>query len=529
MPNNQKIKPQPASDKDISLQLERMLSSPDFHATPQQIALLKFVVNQTLAGNAHEIKGYTVATRVFGRGPDFDQSIDPVVSIQASRLRRAMERYYLTVGESDPIRIDIPKGTYVPTFRGQLPNHQPIGIEPAASVSVMQTWPTVLVRPLENLTNQPEDNYLSIGLTAELAHALSHYKEIRVLEAIQRDAETRPPESDIDFVIDGSVRRDPMSIRVAIRLCDARRCIQLWSGKYQGDFEAAGMISFQEDVASEVAVRVAGDNAAITRHMAEISKSKTTPDPTTYEAMLRFWESDTRLTPNTMARAIQALKHATTRQPEYGQTWSMLAAQYADNYGLEIVDIPTPLEKAVEYARKGVSLDPTNRRARMILGYVLFMQNKIQEARYETEKAYNLCPNSIMVLDGMGWLMALAGGWERGVNWINKAIKLNPYYRPWARHPLFLNWFRQGNYEKAYQEILHFTMPDFFWEWIFKAANYSRLGRMEEGRACVRTLLKLKPDFNRRGRILMEKYMKFEDIVEDLIEGLRKLGLETET
>jgi hypothetical protein len=74
-------------------------------------------VNQTLAGNAHEIKGYTVATEVLGRGPDFDQSIDPVVSIQASRLRRALERYYLNTGQRDPIHIDIPKGTYVPTFR----------------------------------------------------------------------------------------------------------------------------------------------------------------------------------------------------------------------------------------------------------------------------------------------------------------------------------------------------------------------------------------------------------------------------
>ena len=93
----------------ISHQLARMLRSADFRATPQQVDFLKFVVNRTLAGNACEIKGYTVATEVFGRGPDFNQSIDPVVSIQASRLRRALERYYLTAGEHDPIRIEIPR------------------------------------------------------------------------------------------------------------------------------------------------------------------------------------------------------------------------------------------------------------------------------------------------------------------------------------------------------------------------------------------------------------------------------------
>ena len=110
----------PPSDEKISRQLERMLNSPHFHASPQQTDLLKFVVNQTLAGNAGEIKGYTVATEVFGRGPDFDRSIDPVVSIQASLLRRALERYYLTAGKNDPIRIDIPPGTCVPVFENRL-------------------------------------------------------------------------------------------------------------------------------------------------------------------------------------------------------------------------------------------------------------------------------------------------------------------------------------------------------------------------------------------------------------------------
>jgi adenylate cyclase len=212
------------------------------------------------------------------------------------------------------------------------------------------------------------------------------------------------------------------------------------------------MISFQEDVAAEVAVRVAGDDAVITRHLAGISPKKAASELTTYEAMLRFWESATLLTPQSMVRAIQALEHAVAHEPDYGQVWSMLAAQYANNYGLELVDLPTPLEKAAEFAQKGVSLDLTNRRARMILAYVRLMENKLQEARYEAETAYHLCPNSLMVLDTIGWVMALAGGWERGVNWIEKAIKLNPYYRPWVRHAVCFNWFRVGNYEKAYQD-----------------------------------------------------------------------------
>ena len=106
----------PPSKDDIYRQLELVLGSPDFKASSQQIAFLKFIVDQTLDGNTSIINDHTVATQVFGRGPEFDLSVDPVVGIQASLLRRALERYYSTGGKNDPIRINIPDGTYVPEF-----------------------------------------------------------------------------------------------------------------------------------------------------------------------------------------------------------------------------------------------------------------------------------------------------------------------------------------------------------------------------------------------------------------------------
>jgi len=114
---DQYTKASPSLHKEISHQLKLILASPDFNATPQQIALLKYVVNQTLAGKSRDIEDETIAADVFSRGPNFDQRIDPIVSIQADQLRRALVRYYETTGTNDPIRIDIPKGTYVPMFK----------------------------------------------------------------------------------------------------------------------------------------------------------------------------------------------------------------------------------------------------------------------------------------------------------------------------------------------------------------------------------------------------------------------------
>ena len=116
---NQRPNRPPPSKEEIYRQLNQVLISPEFKASTQQSAFLKYVVDQTLASNAGGIDDQTIANQVFGRDSEFDQTIDPIVSIQASLLRRALERYYLTTGKHDPIRIILPEDTYKPVFEWQ--------------------------------------------------------------------------------------------------------------------------------------------------------------------------------------------------------------------------------------------------------------------------------------------------------------------------------------------------------------------------------------------------------------------------
>jgi hypothetical protein len=146
----------------IQKQLNRILTSPEFKATDVQKSFLTFVVETVLAGRSHEIKGYTVATQVFGRGEDFNQATDPIVSIQANKLRRALERYYLVAGQNDPIRIDIPKGSYVPLFR-EIRHHneeRPFQERRKTDPSRTHPWPTILVQSFENLTDNRDLEYM---------------------------------------------------------------------------------------------------------------------------------------------------------------------------------------------------------------------------------------------------------------------------------------------------------------------------------------------------------------------------------
>jgi adenylate cyclase len=114
------------SPEEVRAALERIVASPDFAASERARRFLRYVVDETLAGRSERIKAFSVAVEVFGRDESFDPQNDPVVRIEAGRLRRALERYYLLSGKNDPVSIDIPKGGYVPSFdRREAPIAEP--------------------------------------------------------------------------------------------------------------------------------------------------------------------------------------------------------------------------------------------------------------------------------------------------------------------------------------------------------------------------------------------------------------------
>src|SRR5215470_13790157 len=106
----------PGADE-IRAALQRMAASEAFRGSPQLVSFLRYVVEATLRGAADRIKGYTIAVEALGRGDDFDPQADPIVRVEAMRLRRALSRYYANGGKHDPVAIDLPLGSYVPMFR----------------------------------------------------------------------------------------------------------------------------------------------------------------------------------------------------------------------------------------------------------------------------------------------------------------------------------------------------------------------------------------------------------------------------
>src|SRR3982750_1156028 len=104
--------------EEIRAPLGPMAASEAFRGSPQLVAFLRYVVEATLRGEQDRIKGYTIAVEALGRGDNFNPQHDPIVRVEATRLRRAIQRYYNNGGGTDAVQIDLPLGSYVPGFRG---------------------------------------------------------------------------------------------------------------------------------------------------------------------------------------------------------------------------------------------------------------------------------------------------------------------------------------------------------------------------------------------------------------------------
>jgi adenylate cyclase len=529
------LEPLPGSDSSlfkaaIRQQLRKVLSSPEFQRSPMMRDFLHFIVEKTLAGQAQEIKGYTVATQVLGRQADFDAGKDPIVRILAGRLRRALERYYLTKGKQDPVRIDIPKGAYVPMFREGL-GDEPSG--PTDPVLALPSGPAVAVMPLLNLTGDRMQEFFADGLAEELTSELARYQDLRVI-AFQSTLQWKGKEHDVRkvgqdlrvrFLVEGSVRKAARTIKIAIYLIDTLDGQRLWGEQYCHELKTDRLIALQEEIARQVVARIGSQFGMIPRTLSRESRKKPPESLETYEAFLRFYHHVTIMSPQTFVETLEVLEQAVTREPESGLAWSLLAFLYGQSYALQLAPMESPLEQALVAAQKGAALEPENQITRAALAHVHFFRNARELFLSEAETALALNPNAPAIIGFLGWLLALYGEWEPGQAILEKGISLNPHYPGWFHMAPFFYYFLQERCEEAYQEALAFKMPQLFWDPLLRAAALGRMGRVPEGAQAVAELLHLRPDFPTAGPFLISCYAKFPYLVDALLEGLRRAGL----
>ena len=225
------------SHSDVQLALERVLASSQFSRSERLRRFLKFVVRQKLAGRAGRLKEYAVATEVYDRGPGFDPATDTIVRVEARRLRATLQAYYTGDGAADPVRIEVPKGGYQPSFArrhvgsGALPPDPPIS--------------SVAVLPFDDLCGEDSCALLCRGLTAEIVCALMQVEGLRV--AARGAVLSALP---VTRVVEGSVRQAGDRVRITVQLVNTVEDCHVWSQRFERGLD--DVFALQDEVAGAV-------------------------------------------------------------------------------------------------------------------------------------------------------------------------------------------------------------------------------------------------------------------------------------
>ena len=520
----------------IRQQLQRILASPEFHATDKLRDFLRFIVEEKLSGRSSRLKGYTIALAVFGRDKNFDATNDPIVRIQAGRLRRALERYYLTAGTGDPIQIDIPKGRYIPRFSalpGATGDTSALADGETAGQLATASVPSVAVLPFDILDADADQQPLATGLAEELVTELTRFQDIAVMSCntarqppgMPADAVAAGKNLGVRFVLAGTIRRGGETVKVTAHLVDVRNGQQAWAETFSPPLEASRLIATQEQIAASVVGAVASEFGIIARRLSSESRRKAPSELQTYEAMLRYYDHQISPSPESAEACFAALHAASEREPEYGALWSALATLYCQMYAFDVADVDHPLETALEYARRGVFLEPGSQLGRLILAYASHLADDLDSFHEEAGIALSLNPRSPYTVGSVGYLHVMMGDTERGLPLLNRAVSLNPCSPAWFHAGFVVDHLLQRDYTRALAVTR--TQHPFisFWDDVMIAAMLGLLERAEEARPHVEAASRQKPDLADSVGELMRRSLKIDDLVDDLVLGLRRAGL----
>jgi TolB-like protein len=236
-------------------ELDRVLGSRIFAHSARLGRFLKFGVQSALAGRT-DVNEYSIGVDVFGRDASFDPRIDPIVRVDARRLRTKLREYYDGEGAENRLEICLPLRTYVPVFRTR--NGHPM---PATSISQFRRESSLResigIFPFTNLGADQDGEFFADGLTEELIFALATLNEWRVVAGYPTTRNTRRPdlreintELNVDLAVWGTVRTSDSIFRISAQLFTVKDRIVLWSQMFEASVD--NVVPMQTKIAGAI-------------------------------------------------------------------------------------------------------------------------------------------------------------------------------------------------------------------------------------------------------------------------------------
>jgi serine/threonine protein kinase/tetratricopeptide (TPR) repeat protein len=391
----------------------------------------------------------------------------------------------------------------------------------------------VAMLPVKCTGASTELKALADGLSEEIVAGLSRFTYLRVITSgsTQRYADQSPDlrvvckDLGARYVTSASLRQVGARVRVTVQLIDASTGAQLWAETYERPFSPEAVFEIQDDLVPRIVSTIADAYGVLPHTMSQEVRNKQVHQLTPYEALLRSFSYAERVTAEEHAEAKTALEQALQKAPGFSDCWAMLSILLTDEHVHGFSGPPDPLIRALQAARRAVDTNSGNHKAHQALAWALCFRKEFSACRVAAARTIALNPLDACAAVYMGFTIALSGEWERGCELVLNSVELNPNHPGWYWFAPFVNEYRKSDYRAALGLALKINMPGFRFGFVSLAAAYGQLGETEFARSAVNELLALKPDYASIARVEFGKLFD-PDLVEHMIDGLRKAGLE---
>ncbi len=568
--------------------LEHIVLSDVFRSSPQLAAFLRFVVEAALQGKSDRIKGYTIGVEVLRRDVKFDPQLDPIVRVEATRLRRALERYYNGPGLDEPVIIDLPRGTYVPTFRqrseiiedepeetlgwyfGALrpswrvpallavlvvfaaiaavavprysgerstttanpPANTPVGSERLGPGNGL---PVLFVQPFTVTGTAGPNSISATSLYGRLTSAFSQFDLVNIRWQLtdaatgpRKDGQPAVSQPHIDYRLSGAIEYDDDgTARLRFLLVDTAANTVIWTRVFEhirGDDDRAVA---ENTLVRQLAETLVQPFGVIYSNGRDKSLRIRQGDPR-YRCVLDTVESFRSFDSAQHAHARTCLERLTSIDPNFAIGFSYLAAidlrEYL--YRLDVRNGETPaLDRALRAAQRGVELNPESSRAYEMLFVVLFARRDVTAAFAAGDKAIALNKFDMRSVGTYGARLIANGDVDRGLALLAQAEAGGRIVPAFEQFFLFLGNYLRGDTARAAFHADQLTGDTFQLGLIARALVASATGDQTTVRKTLDRLVALNPAWRDDLRGSLRRFFPADFIVDRLARDLTAAGL----
>ncbi|MER9401484.1 hypothetical protein NKI46_25565 [Mesorhizobium sp. M0615] len=552
-------------------ELEWVLSDPQFQCSERNRKFLRFVSEELFAGREGALKAYSIAVDVFGRPSSFDASTDPIVRIEATRLRSALSRYYELYGSSRQVSIELPKGRYVPMFSRQHRDEKDLGDRADGVYTPLEgTTGIKSVRPTMGLSTTAILKRISLAGAALLAVAL--FAGYNLLSSVNSMPISQRPTVAVDLQLDGAYDHEATALRdllmsalsdfSTLRLSASDAYVSSTTSdapaappssryrlvlKYSSDavqksvwwqvvdqqtgealqsdnervrIDAISSTDPSELLVSRLAARIASAGGVIN----SIEAARDLEHPTLGNGcVLRANLALSMPTPQLLDQARRCLERTLEQRPYDADAHAMLALILLS---INSPETPEVLAAAAhEHANRAVALAPESSSAFMAKMTAEFRIGHLEAAISAGRRAMALNPHNTTVEAKFARMLYSAGQLDEGVKLAGKALQSEGWPLPDAEWTLAFDAYRQGRFGEVMPRLQRVTDRPCYLTDLLMAATLGSMGRQQEASAVISGIRKTDPDFDRNFHLDMSRRSLDPQLVTVLAKGLESAGV----